>query len=75
LSDSPVWHIASVHTGREAGRLLLVALIDQLSVVQRILRHLGLPTDVPDATHGSVEFCKCTLTPLEKAGANARTTD
>jgi hypothetical protein len=25
-----------------------VALIDQTSVIQRILRHLGLPTDVPD---------------------------
>jgi hypothetical protein len=30
------------------GRLRLVALIDQVSVVQRILRHLGLPTEVPE---------------------------
>ena len=30
------------------GRLRLVALIDQASVVQRILRHLGLPTEVPE---------------------------
>jgi hypothetical protein len=30
------------------GRLRLVALIDQASVIQRILRHLGLPTDVPE---------------------------
>ena len=29
------------------GRLRLVALIDQAAVIQRILRHLGLPTDVP----------------------------
>jgi hypothetical protein len=29
-------------------RLRLVALIDQTSVIQRTLRHLGLPTDVPE---------------------------
>jgi hypothetical protein len=34
---------------RCGGRLRLVALIEQLSVIQRILRHLGLPTDVPEA--------------------------
>jgi hypothetical protein len=34
---------------RCGGRLRLVALIEQASVVQRILRHLGLPTDVPEA--------------------------
>ena len=33
---------------RCGGRLRLVALIDQASVIQRILRHLGLPTDVPE---------------------------
>ena len=32
---------------RCGGRLRLVALIEQASVVQRILRHLGLPTEVP----------------------------
>jgi hypothetical protein len=32
---------------RCGGRLRLVALIDQASVVQRILRHLGLPTELP----------------------------
>jgi hypothetical protein len=32
---------------RCGGRLRLVALIEETSVVQRILRHLGLPTDVP----------------------------
>jgi hypothetical protein len=31
------------------GQLRLVALIEQASVVQRILRHLGLPTEVPEA--------------------------
>jgi hypothetical protein len=30
------------------GRLRLAALIDQASVIQRILRHLGLPTEVPE---------------------------
>jgi uncharacterized protein YbaR (Trm112 family) len=33
---------------RCGGRLRLVALIEQASVVQRILRHLGLPTEVPE---------------------------
>ncbi len=33
---------------RCGGRLRLVALIEQASVIQRILRHLGLPTDVPE---------------------------
>jgi len=31
------------------GRLRLVALIEQASVVLRIVRHLGLPTEVPEA--------------------------
>jgi hypothetical protein len=34
---------------RCGGRLRLVALIEQAAVVQRILRHLGLPTEVPEA--------------------------
>jgi hypothetical protein len=33
---------------RCGGRLRLVALIEHASVVQRILRHLGLPTEVPE---------------------------
>lgn len=33
---------------RCGGRLRLVALIEQASVVQRILRHLGLPAEVPE---------------------------
>jgi hypothetical protein len=33
---------------RCGGQLRLVALIEQASVVQRILRHLGLPTEVPE---------------------------
>lgn len=33
---------------RCGGRLRLVALIEQALVVQRILRHLGLPTEVPE---------------------------
>jgi hypothetical protein len=31
---------------RDGGRLRLVATIDQRAVVDRILRHLGLPTDL-----------------------------
>ena len=34
---------------RCGGRLRLVALIAQASVVQRIVRHLGLPTEVPES--------------------------
>jgi hypothetical protein len=33
---------------RCAGRLRLVALIEQAAVVRRILRHLGLPAEVPE---------------------------
>jgi hypothetical protein len=33
---------------RCGGRLRLVALIEQADVVQQILRHLGLPTEVPE---------------------------
>jgi len=32
---------------RGGGRLRLVALIDARSVIARILRHLGLPADLP----------------------------
>jgi len=32
---------------RCGGRLRLIALIEQRLVIQRILRHLGLPTDLP----------------------------
>lgn len=33
---------------RCGGRMRLIALIEQAAVVQRILRHLGLPSDVPE---------------------------
>ncbi len=33
---------------RCGGRLRLIALIDESAVTQRILRHLGLPTEVPE---------------------------
>ena len=33
---------------RCGGRLRLVALIEEASVVERILRHLGLPTQAPE---------------------------
>ena len=32
---------------RCGGRLRLIALIEQVSVIQRILRHLGAPTEIP----------------------------
>jgi hypothetical protein len=40
--------VAVSYCPRCGGRLRLVALIDQASVIQRILRHLGLPIDVPE---------------------------
>ena len=33
---------------RCGGRLHLIAMIEEASVIQRILRHLGLPTQIPD---------------------------
>jgi hypothetical protein len=33
---------------RCGGRLRLIALVEQAAVIERILRHLGLSTDVPD---------------------------
>ena len=33
---------------RCGGRLRLIALIDQSSVIERILRHLGLPADIAE---------------------------
>ena len=35
---------------RCGGRLRLIALIDQASVIQQILGHLGLPTEIPALT-------------------------
>ncbi|MCX6553119.1 MAG: ATP-dependent helicase HrpA [Acidobacteria bacterium] len=32
---------------RCGGRLRLIALIDDEAVIERILRHLGLPTEIP----------------------------
>ena len=32
---------------RCGGRLHLMALIDQATVIERVLRHVGLPTEVP----------------------------
>ena len=33
---------------RCGGRFRLIALIEQAAVIQRMLRHLGLPTEIPD---------------------------
>jgi hypothetical protein len=33
--------------GRYGGRLRLIALMDEAAVIERILRHLGLPTEIP----------------------------
>jgi len=35
---------------RDGGRLRLIALIDEAAVIERILRHLDLPTEIP-ASH------------------------
>ena len=37
---------------RCGGRLRLVALIDERSVIERILRHLGFPTELPPPRPG-----------------------
>ena len=37
---------------RCGGRLRLIALIDEASVIERILRHLRLPTEVPTPRPG-----------------------
>jgi len=34
---------------RCGGRLQLIAVIEDPAVIERILRHLGLPTDIPEA--------------------------
>ena len=34
---------------RCGGRLTLIALIEDPAVIARVLRHLGLPTDMPEA--------------------------
>ena len=34
---------------RGGGRLRLIALIEDASVIERLLRHLGLPTEIPEA--------------------------
>ena len=33
---------------RCGGRLRLIALIDEAGVIERVLRHLGLPTEIPE---------------------------
>jgi hypothetical protein len=37
---------------RGGGRLRLIALIDEAAVIERILRHLGLPTELPASQPG-----------------------
>ena len=37
---------------RCGGRLQLIALIEHASVIQRILRHVGLPTEIPEPRPG-----------------------
>ncbi len=54
---------------RCGGRLRLVALIDQTSVIQRILRHLGLPTDVPEPCPARPP--PCTVDPIEDQSQDA----
>jgi hypothetical protein len=47
---------------RCGGRFVLIAIIEEAAVVQRILRHLRLPTDVPAA-------CPSRAPPLMVPGA------
>jgi hypothetical protein len=54
---------------RCGGRLRLVALIDQTSVIQRILRHLGLPTDVPEPRPARPP--PCTVDPIADQSQDA----
>ena len=41
---------------RCGGRLRLIALIEEASAIQRILRHLGLPTEVPEPRAPPLSF-------------------
>ena len=54
---------------RCGGRLRLVALIDQASVIQRILRHFGLPTDVPEPRPARAP--PCAVDPIEDQSQDA----
>ena len=47
---------------RCGGRLRLLALIEQAEVIERILRHLGLPTEIPAP-------CAARAPPLIELGA------
>ena len=48
VEDRKIVRVNDIQLAPVEGRLRLVALIEQASVVQRILRHLGLPTEVPE---------------------------
>jgi len=50
---------------RCGGRLRLIALIEDSSVIERLLRHLGLPTEIPKA-------CSPRAPPLPLDGFAAR---
>ena len=54
------------------GRARLIALIEQASVIQRILRHLGLPTEVPASRRCSGRPEPCRRAPLFEAGSFER---
>ncbi len=45
----PLPAFAGQPAGPAAGRLQLIAVIEDPAVIERILRHLGLPTDIPEA--------------------------
>ena len=47
---------------RCGGRLRLIAVIDESAVTQRILRHLGLPTEVPEARPARARHPSATAT-------------
>ena len=49
---------------RCGGRLRLIALIDDPAVIRQVLRHLGLPTEVPEALPAARHRCASSVTRL-----------
>ncbi|MCY4660502.1 MAG: hypothetical protein OXF93_11920 [Acidobacteria bacterium] len=57
---------------RCGGRLQLIAVIEDPAVIERILRHLGLPTDIPEARPARPPPMPFLLDGLATAGATTR---
>jgi len=58
---------------RCGGRLRLIALIEDASVIRRILAHLGQPTDVPVPRPSRAWLSRCTVPPTSTATASSTT--